>query len=148
MHIGDALSAFGRVGIVASGNSQIFLTRDGIDRKFAHISRRNEFIERLWQLPFVGAVLIEKRSHFVQIVSQDGLTRVHDCFLVLRQGDGREDDDNRNNDHQLKQRKAAKQSGGVRWQASYTVSSLTSAVCPLSSAYCRLSFTSHYTFPH
>src|SRR5437660_8890759 len=83
MHIGDALSAFRRVGIVASGNSPIFLTRDGIDRKFAHISRRNEFIERLWQLPFVGAVLIEKRSHFVQIVSQDGLTRVHDCFLVL-----------------------------------------------------------------
>ena len=148
MNIGDALLAFLGVRIIASRYGPIFLIRERIDRKFAHISRRNEFIERLWQLPFVGAVLIEKRSHFVQIISQDGLTRVHDCFLVLRQGDGREDDDNRNNDHQLKQREAAKQPGGVRWQASYTVSSLTSAVCPLSSAYCRLSFTSHYTFPH
>src|SRR5713101_6035083 len=68
----------------------------------------DEIIERLRQLPFVSRVLIEQRTHLEKIVAQDGLARMHDGLLVLRQRYGRQDDDDRNNDHQLEQRKTSR----------------------------------------
>src|SRR6266849_5398974 len=109
----------------------------------------DEIIERLRQLPFVSRVLIEQRTHLEKIVAQDGLARMHDGLLVLRQRYGRQDDDDRNNDHQLEQRKAER---GEQWavgsgQRMPPDCGSLFARCELLTA-CPLLITSHYTSLH
>src|ERR1043165_9547719 len=84
----------------------ILLSCERVDRDVAHVTFSDEIVERLRQAAFVCRKLIDQRTHFAQIVTQHSLTRVHDRLLILRQSDGSENDDDRNHDHQLQQRKS------------------------------------------
>src|SRR5205085_5339671 len=76
-----------------------------IDRNLSHVTPADQIVERLRQASFVGCKLIDQAAHRAEILLQHCLTRMHNRFLILRQCDGSQNDDDRDHDHQLQQRK-------------------------------------------
>src|SRR5712691_2469964 len=109
VHVGDSRAALGRVWIVAGSNHPILIIGNRILRKLAHVAGGNQVVERLRQLALVRGVLIYERAHLEKIVVQNRLARVHDCLLKLRQGYRYQNDDDRDDDHQLEQSETSRQ---------------------------------------
>src|SRR5215213_122302 len=78
---------------------------DRVNRHLAKIFVSHELFERWRELPFVGAVLIDRAPHLPEILAEDGLTCVLHAAVVGRQRDRQKDDHNEHRDHQFEQRK-------------------------------------------
>ncbi len=70
VHVGDAASALSRIRILSGIDRPVFLIGDWVSWYFAHVTGRNQILERLRQLAFVRGVLIDQRAHAEQIVPQ------------------------------------------------------------------------------
>src|SRR5712692_6103792 len=136
VQVGDSSAALSRVRVVAGSNHPILIIGNRILRNLAHVAGRNQIVERLGQLALVCRVLIDERAHLEKIVVQNRFARMHDCLLKLWQRYRHQNDDDRDDDHQLEQGETSRQG--------------TRSSCFLLTAYCLLPtvLTSHCTSPH
>src|SRR2546423_6798598 len=134
MHVSDARAALARIRVVTGDNIPILVISDRIFWHLAHVPSADQIIKRLRQLSLIGGVLIDEFAHLVQIVFQDRLARVHDRLVILRQGNGSQDDDDRDHDHQFEQGKTSK----IRRQKAESRRPRRSSRLFLLTAYCSL----------
>src|SRR5215469_7649777 len=75
--------------------------------QFFQVAGFDQVLKRLWRLLFVQRVLVDERAQGVEIIAQGRLLRVQDRFLVVRNCQREQNDNDADHHHQLNQSKAA-----------------------------------------
>ncbi len=107
MNVGDSCAGLVRAeDHVFDGDIPVFRMRDRIERNKSHIPGRNQILKRLRRCLFIQRVLVNDLAHGLQVRAQHGLPCAVDRPLVPSDANRHQDEQNRDDDHQLQKREA------------------------------------------